>query len=156
MQIRKKRLETELVQIVEDFKIDREIMELKIEGLKSDLDNEKYMNNLGESPRKMVVKAEAELNIARLELEKAELTHANDLNSRKSELEELVTEIRIKPWHCGYRCLLYVVRHKFQYQYIDNDIPIRKFEKSISLLLLSRFWVEYIIGILLIFMQYPP
>lgn len=96
MQIRKKRLETELVQIDEDFKIDREIMELRIEGLKSDYDNEKYMNNLGGSPREMVVKAEAELKIAQLESEKAELTHANDLNSRKSALEELVTEIRIQ------------------------------------------------------------
>jgi len=96
MIIRKERQETELIQIIEDFIISKEIKELKIKGLQSNYDNERKLNDIGGAPKEVVVKAEADLKIARLELKQAVIKHKNNVSSRKSSLREIETEIRIQ------------------------------------------------------------
>ncbi len=96
MEIRKSRQETELLEAREDFKIDRQIMDLNIEGLQSDFENERQMNHIGGAAKESVVKAETSLRIAQLEREKAILKHENDQRKRQSSLQETITEISIQ------------------------------------------------------------
>jgi len=96
MIIRKERQETELIQIIEDFVISKEIKELRIKGLQSDYDNERKLNDMGGAPKENVIKAEADLKIAQLESKQAIVKHENNVGSRKSALREIETEIRIQ------------------------------------------------------------
>ncbi|MDD4645123.1 MAG: HlyD family efflux transporter periplasmic adaptor subunit [Bacteroidales bacterium] len=94
-EIQKEKLKIQINEALQNFKIGRQIKEIRIENLKSAYDAEVYLHKIGGSTPDVVKKTKTEWDIARLELEQAIYNHDNQINTQKAGVRELETEMLI-------------------------------------------------------------